>query len=243
MSRKTKYELMLDECLISFGNRKCNECLNVFELNSFERNSSDRFGYHCKCKTCKRKNRGKGRNWKHRELEKENKKKCSLCNVVKPLIAFPNESDAYKGKRANCKLCDSARKQNWKEGNREKVAEAQKRYINKRPENKLHSRMGSAIREQLKGLKNDSWINYVDYSVEDLKNHLESLFKEGMSWDNYGIPESGYFDGWHIDHIKPKSWFNFNSPEDESFKKCWSLENLQPLWAEENLRKNNRYEG
>jgi guanylate kinase len=73
------------------------------------------------------------------------------------------------------------------------------------------------------------------YSIDDLKSHLESQFTEGMSWDNYGE--------WHIDHIRPESWFNYSSIEDGDFKKCWSLDNLQPMWADENLKKNNLYEG
>jgi len=32
--------------------------------------------------------------------------------------------------------------------------------------------------------------------------------------------------------------FNITSYTDESFKKCWSLENLQPLYGPDNLKKN-----
>jgi hypothetical protein len=42
---------------------------------------------------------------------------------------------------------------------------------------------------------------------------------------------------WHVDHIKALSTFNYSSPEDEEFKQAWALENLQPLWAEDNFRK------
>ena len=73
----------------------------------------------------------------------------------------------------------------------------------------------------------------LDYSVDDLKLHLESLFQPGMSWDNYGE--------WHIDHIVPDSWFEYNSYQDSSFKECWALANLQPLWAKDNLKKSNKY--
>ena len=66
---------------------------------------------------------------------------------------------------------------------------------------------------------------------EDLEKHLESKFEEGMSWDNYGE--------WHIDHIIPQSHFDINSADCEEFKKCWSLENLQPLWKKDNLKKSN----
>ena len=71
---------------------------------------------------------------------------------------------------------------------------------------------------------------YVGYGPEELIAHLEKLFKPGMSWDNYGE--------WHIDHVKPKSWF-----KAEEIKECFALENLQPMWRLENISKNNRYEG
>jgi hypothetical protein len=67
------------------------------------------------------------------------------------------------------------------------------------------------------------------YSADDLKNRIESLFVEGMCWDNYGE--------WHIDHKKPVSLFDKNT--DVSIIN--SLDNLQPLWAKENLSKGNKY--
>jgi hypothetical protein len=59
---------------------------------------------------------------------------------------------------------------------------------------------------------------------------LESKFDDKMSWDNYG----SY---WHIDHIIPQSKLLYNSMEDENFKKCWDLQNLQPLEATANMKK------
>jgi 5-methylcytosine-specific restriction endonuclease McrA len=70
------------------------------------------------------------------------------------------------------------------------------------------------------------------YSVEELKKHLESKFTIGMSWENMGE--------WHIDHKMPDSGFVYSSTADDGFKNSWSLENLQPLWAEDNLRKSNK---
>lgn len=34
--------------------------------------------------------------------------------------------------------------------------------------------------------------------------------------------------------------FNFSSPEHIDFKKCWSLENLQPMWGKENAAKRDK---
>jgi hypothetical protein len=74
-----------------------------------------------------------------------------------------------------------------------------------------------------------SWFELVDYSLDDLKRHIERQFTKGMSWENMGE--------WHIDHIVPVASFSFSSPEEPEFKACWSLANLRPMWAEENQRK------
>jgi hypothetical protein len=71
------------------------------------------------------------------------------------------------------------------------------------------------------------------YSSSQLVKHLENLFDEKMSWTNYGTY-------WHIDHIVPLSSFKFENENDEEFKECWSLSNLQPLEASENIRKSNK---
>ena len=70
------------------------------------------------------------------------------------------------------------------------------------------------------------------YTPEQLKEHLEAQFDENMTWDNYG-------DYWHIDHIYPQSLLPYDSLEHENFIKCWSLDNLQPLEAIENIKKSN----
>ena len=49
-----------------------------------------------------------------------------------------------------------------------------------------------------------------------------------MSWDNYGK--------WHVDHKKPISLFNKNTPAHI----VNALSNLQPLWAKDNLSKGKR---
>ena len=60
-----------------------------------------------------------------------------------------------------------------------------------------------------------------------LKEHLENQFTESMTWDNYGE--------WHIDHIQPLSKFNLS--DDKQLNIACHYTNLQPLWAEDNIRK------
>ncbi len=64
-------------------------------------------------------------------------------------------------------------------------------------------------------------------------NHLEALFTDGMTWDNYGE--------WHVDHKIPMNSFIFESVDDDGFKECWKLDNLQPLWALDNLSKGTKF--
>ena len=79
------------------------------------------------------------------------------------------------------------------------------------------------------------------YTLQDLMKHLESLFEPWMNWNNWGIINKDRRT-WNIDHIKPKSLFYYEKPEDEEFKLCWSLTNLQPLDAIMNIKKHNHYE-
>ena len=119
----------------------------------------------------------------------------------------------------------------YAKNNREKIRLKDREY-RKIPRNKLNDNFSRLIRETLKNGKNGThWENLVNYTLDDLKEHLEKQFKEGMNWNNYGRT------GWHVDHIIPKSWFKFKSYNDREFKECWALSNLQPLWAEENMKK------
>lgn len=102
------------------------------------------------------------------------------------------------------------------------------------PTYRINSSMSGSIWRAVKtGKSGKSWTRFVDYTIDELKQHLQNNFKPGMSFNNYGL--------WHIDHIRPISSFGnieIGSPE---FKECWSLSNLQPLWAVDNLRKSDKY--
>ena len=101
------------------------------------------------------------------------------------------------------------------------------------PQYQLEKNLSSAIRKSLKGNKKGrKWESLVNWTTEELKQHLEKLWQPGMSWDNYGK--------WHIDHKIPESWWEYTDANDPEFKQCWALCNLQPLWSKDNLAKGNR---
>jgi len=109
----------------------------------------------------------------------------------------------------------------------------------------LRETISHAINEQLKknySSKNkNSCLNYLPYTIDELKNHLESLFESWMNWNNRGIYKISEWNDndqstwkWQLDHIIPQSDLPYVSMEDDNFKKCWSLENLRPYCAKQN---------
>jgi len=102
------------------------------------------------------------------------------------------------------------------------------------PKNKLNWAVQDAVRN---GMKNPNWkskyFEGLDFTMGELRTHLENQFEDWMNWDNHGL--------WHIDHIRPVASFDFTSMEDEDFKKCWALSNLRPLKDTENMKKNCYY--
>ena len=132
----------------------------------------------------------------------------------------------------NKEKCDKYNKK-WRKTNPKKYKESQTKAIHKirqTPKGITNNRMSSAIHKALKtGKAGRHWESLVPYTLQKLMDHLESLFLPGMSWLNMGK--------WHIDHIIPKAHFRYSTMEDSQFKACWALENLQPLWREDNLKK------
>jgi len=142
--------------------------------------------------------------------------------------------DHYHSNKEKC----LARSMKWKEDNKDKVLEYKRAWVKEKrktdPMFRLSKNTSSAVYKAIKSNKdNRKWQKLTGYTLKEMVRHLESQFKSGMDWDNYG--------DWHVDHIRPVSSFNFTKPEDEEFKQCWALSNLQPLWAKDNLSKGSKW--
>lgn len=75
--------------------------------------------------------------------------------------------------------------------------------------------------------KEKNTMSLIGCSSKTLRQHIETQFMNGMTWENYGQ--------WHVDHIIPCSAFDFSKPGEQ--EKCFHYTNLQPLWAKDNLIK------
>lgn len=98
----------------------------------------------------------------------------------------------------------------------------------KTPKYKLRKAVRAAF-ERIKQNKPTNTLTLLGCTWKEAKAHIESLWLEGMTWENHG-----QF-GWHIDHIRPVSSFK----EDE-LHLMNRIENLQPLWWQDNLSKSNK---
>lgn len=78
---------------------------------------------------------------------------------------------------------------------------------------------------QRKFPKRSSTKQILGCSFEEFKQYIASLFKNGMTWDNYGE--------WQLDHIMPLS----TAKTIEDVEMLCHYTNLQPLWAKDNLDK------
>ena len=116
--------------------------------------------------------------------------------------------------------------------NKEKI----NRYNKRRYHSDINYKLACSQRRRLvNALRNNqktgSAIKDLGCSVENLRKHLENLFRPGMSWRNWGRF------GWHIDHVIPLSRFALD--DTEQFLQAVHYTNLQPMWANDNLSKGN----
>ena len=147
-----------------------------------------------------------------------------------------------------------ARRKEWIEETKPKRKQVQEKYYqknrkrinakarerqNKRTQNDTEFVLSRLVRRRIyMGVKRHNvkkWeksINLLGCTYTELRKHLESQFKLGMTWDNLGRG------GWHIDHIIPLNCFNLNKPSHQ--KVCFNWQNLQPLWEKDNILKSDK---
>lgn len=254
--------------------KKCTSC---FELKIFDDYYKSGKYYNSKCKSCTKFSRKKYYNTNYLAKIKPTKKKYCLLNkkVISSKAKIYREhnlenSSKYR-KEYYCKNRSKllAQKKEYNKANKEKVSLCHKAKIKKNPDKykqllsnrkririlndssyRLRLNFSSLFRQLVKskGLsKRNSIVKYMDYTIKELKEHLESRFESWMNWNNWGKYNCNEWNDndlstwrWQIDHIVPHSSFKYNSFEDEGFKECWSLNNLRPYNAKLNIIEGNR---
>lgn len=225
----------------------CKQCRKDF----YEKNKNN---ITQKNRECHKKNR-KERLIKQKKYYNENKESI----LKKQKIDRMNKSDIIKNRQLiYYAIIDNKEKKKkndkvWRENNEEKIRKTKQIYYKKnkskiqaqnrikdkdRYKNNINYRIARILRKRMnEAIKNNyksgSAVKDLGCSIEYfVKEYMPSKFQEGMTWDNYGLY------GWHIDHIIPLSSFDLTD-RGQLLKAC-HYSNLQPLWAEDNLRKGSK---
>ena len=191
------------------------------------------------------------------------KKVCSKCKEEKEICEFGTDKTKKSGYKSQCKKCINITSNKYRLLNSDKIKlsrkKTYKKHFNKisikkkeydkknkinhnlKRKNKYHSDPLYKLKVNLRRrifaylnskniIKSNATFDIIGCSPEFLKLYIEKLFLNEMSWGNYGLF------GWHIDHIIPLS----SAKNESEFYKLCHYTNLQPLWAEDNLKKSNK---
>ncbi len=209
--------------------KHCGKCREEKAITDFSATKGRVDGLNCYCRECQVKinhtyymNHREKMLGKALEYQKENREDT-------------NRKNRKWNKENRVKVC--AKQKEWLMANKEKSRKYSRDGSAKRRATlwgNIENRVNSGLHRSLKSGKNGKWADIVGFGVGELKSHLEKQFTNGMNWERFMGGEI------HIDHKIPVTAFHFSSVTDSDFRRCWSLSNLQPLWAFDNRSKNNK---
>jgi hypothetical protein len=240
--------------------KNCKRCLEVKPISDFGKNKNKKDGISIYCKECENKryklynknNPEKRRATAKKWLEKNKEKHKQIVKNYLEKNPHMVSSVRMKKYRKNPEFVEKERERGrlYYQNNIEKEREKRKLYYHNNKEqerkksnewkkNKLKTdpleRMKKNIRDRIRKYltgenKSKRTFDIIGLDKEKFKSYIENKFTEGMTWENYGK--------WHLDHIKPL----YLLENEEDLIKLNHYTNLQPLWAEDNLKKNRKYD-
>lgn len=224
----------------------CRVCNEEKPLDCFQfRNDTKKYRNDCKvCQTNHVKQQqlrtsykpGENRFQKKIEANNSDTKICTKCGETKEISCFQQRTDTKsKTYRNDCMTC-----RNEYVGNFKRTSEKSKKRQNERQKERrkddpaflmnqrIRSRLGKALRAN-NTTKTEHLVDIIGCTIPFFKDHIEKLFKPGMSWDEKNFV---------IDHIIPVSYFDLTSVEEQ--KICFHYTNMQPLTFTENAKKSDK---
>lgn len=226
----------------------CTQCDNEKPRTNeyFVKSAGKRGGFREICKECQIK---RGKRKRSNNCVRDGKKKCGECGKVKDVIDFnPKTVKNCLTYESLCKTCSRLKnnkdnRKRWKNNSefRERQKQARRKLWNEDAGFRIRCNLSRRINHAIKKGKTDSTLELLGCTIDELREHLEAQFKDGMTWNNYGNPNGDHTDCWHIDHIKPCALFDLEDIDQQ--KECFHYTNLQPLWSKENMSKGARCVG
>lgn len=224
--------------------RICNKCKRELDINCFKPKKTTKDGIDNICIEC---NLNRRREYDKNKGYKRKREKYHTEPETRKRVLKSCKKSAKKRKKQIKQYLKEYYQENkeqltekvkiYREKNRDKLNAWMREYYkdpSKRIARSMYNRVRVAIFTQL-AEKSQKTADLCGCTWEELVKHLESQFRDGMSWGNYGL---GY-GKWSIDHIKPCNLFDLTNPEEQA--ECFHYTNLQPLWSSENSSKRDNY--
>lgn len=238
----------------------CSVCKIDKAKSEYHKSNTETTGVQAKCKLCTSEYKKK-RYWDNHEIElaKMTKSRLKPENVTQrkgyykeKKIEYQNrykkymKDDSKKGKKneiSRKRHAENRDKINVQKKEYRKTDQYKKRLSERHQQRKktdiqynIKRRLRFRLRHILdvlgsKNYKSKSATKLIGCDVEFLKNHIESLFVDGMCWERFNEIQ--------IDHKKPCAKFDLSIQEEQ--EKCFHWSNLQPLWAVDNRIKGAKY--
>ncbi len=145
--------------------------------------------------------------------------------------------EALKAKKREYNILAKVKRSEYAKASRTLIGATQRKWRNSNSPAAFRYNLSLSLRSRLhmaiKGsAKTGSAVRDLGCSIPELKLYLEKQFKPGMTWENRSKA------GWHIDHIMPLASFDLTNRDE--LLKAVHYTNLQPLWAEENIKKSDK---
>jgi hypothetical protein len=220
--------------------KTCTKCNIEKELTNFGKSKKGKNGVDSLCKCCRKQyyiENKERHSERSREYYLKNKNK-----IIKRSLKYSLDNKEIIKKKNKKYVLENKEKirayqKKWREENKGYLSQYQKKYQSKRINEDPLYRFNLSIRSLIsksfkrgknKFIKNMSSEEILNCSIDHFREYISSMFKDGMSFDNYGK--------WHLDHIIPLA----SATTEEEVIRLNHYTNFQPLWAEDNLRKGSK---
>ena len=206
----------------------CNKCKDLKNFENFYKGKLYKDGYRNVCKQCTKKNEEE-----NKEVKKEYLKKYKELNKENLKIKNKKYREENSDKIIKWRETNNSYFKQYRQDNKINIANYFKKRIDNDPVFKFKNNVRRLILHSFKrGRRNfkktDKTEIILGCSIEEFINYISLKFDKGMTLENHGE--------WHIDHIMPLA----SAKTKEDVIRLNNYINLQPLWAEDNLRKGSK---
>ena len=221
--------------------KECSKCRALKPYQHFRFRTTRRLN--SQCRDCEREY---GRNRHHSDLKrrlatKESKarpappgitsKICTRCERDKPLSAFETGRGKYQ-RRPICRECRANKNHEYDVKNWPRLRELQRHDPVKRLIINYRNYINKALR-RVGHQKKSKTQEILGCTNEELRQHLQKSFEDGMSWENYGQHRRTGQRVWNVDHIQSLAGFDLIDPQQ--VRRAFHYTNLRPMWGFDNL--------